>query len=63
MRRTEAARYARWSAGVAMVLAAITLGVYVQRGWVARRERHDTIHTRNFLRQLLLLKELPAAHS
>ncbi|MBZ5539787.1 MAG: hypothetical protein LAN61_04610 [Acidobacteriia bacterium] len=39
MRRTEAARYARWSAGVAMVLVAITLGVYVQRGWVARRER------------------------
>ena len=39
MRRTEAARYARWSAGVAMALVAITLGVYVQRGWVARRER------------------------
>jgi len=39
MRRTEAVRYARWSAGVAMVLVAITLGVYAQRGWVARRER------------------------
>ncbi|MBZ5701207.1 MAG: LptA/OstA family protein [Acidobacteriia bacterium] len=39
MKRQEAARYARWSAGVAMLLAAITLGVYVQRGWVARRER------------------------
>ncbi len=39
MRRSEAARYARWSAGVAMALVAITLGVYVQRGWVARRER------------------------
>ena len=36
---TEAARYARWSAGVAMALVAITLGVYLQRGWVARRER------------------------
>ncbi len=31
MRRTEAARYSRWSAGVAIVLAAITLGVYVER--------------------------------
>ncbi len=39
MRRSEAARYARWSAGVAIAVAAITLGVYLERGWVARRER------------------------
>ncbi len=41
MRRTEAARYARWSAGVAGVLVAITLGVYFERGWVAMRQRRS----------------------
>ena len=39
MLRTEAARYARWSAGVAIVLVAITAAVYFQRSWVAHRER------------------------
>jgi lipopolysaccharide export system protein LptA len=31
MRRSEAARYARWSAGVALLLACITASVYVRR--------------------------------
>ena len=39
MRRTEAARYARWSAGLAMALVAITLGVYLQRGYVVYRQK------------------------
>ena len=30
MKRSEAARYARWSAAVAFLLAAITVGVYVR---------------------------------
>ncbi|MGH9740794.1 MAG: LptA/OstA family protein [Candidatus Acidiferrum sp.] len=33
MRRSQAARYARWSAAVALVLASVTAGVYVHRGW------------------------------
>jgi lipopolysaccharide export system protein LptA len=33
MRRSEAARYARWSAAVALVLACLTAGVYIKRGW------------------------------
>jgi lipopolysaccharide export system protein LptA len=33
MRRSQASRYARWSAAVAVLLAAITAGVYVKRGW------------------------------
>jgi lipopolysaccharide export system protein LptA len=31
MRRSEAARYARWSAGVALLLACITASVYIRR--------------------------------
>jgi lipopolysaccharide export system protein LptA len=38
MKRSEAARYARWSAAVALVLATVTAGVYLQRGWKARSE-------------------------
>jgi lipopolysaccharide export system protein LptA len=41
MKRSEAARYARWSAAVAVLLAAGTAGVYVQRGWRARTERRN----------------------
>jgi lipopolysaccharide export system protein LptA len=41
MKRSEAARYARWSAAVASLLAVITAGVYVQRGWKARKERKN----------------------
>ena len=33
MRRSEAARYARWSAAVALLLACLTAGVYLKRGW------------------------------
>jgi lipopolysaccharide export system protein LptA len=33
MRRSEAARYARWSAVVALLLACLTGGVYLKRGW------------------------------
>ncbi|MGB8474528.1 MAG: LPS export ABC transporter periplasmic protein LptC [Candidatus Acidiferrum sp.] len=33
MRRSEAARYARWSAAVALLLAGLTAGVYMKRGW------------------------------
>src|SRR5689334_11421334 len=39
MRRSEAARYARWSAAVACLLAMLTAGVYVHRKWVAHREK------------------------
>ena len=40
MRRSEAARYARWSASAAVLLALLTSGVYLNRRWnahVARR--------------------------
>lgn len=33
MRRSEAARYARWSAALALLLACLTAGVYLRRGW------------------------------
>jgi len=33
MRRSEATRYARWSAAVALLLACLTAGVYLKRGW------------------------------
>ena len=33
MRRSEAATYARWSAAVALLLACLTAGVYLKRGW------------------------------
>ncbi len=39
MRRSEAARYARWSAGAALLLASVTGGVYLQRKWVEYREK------------------------
>ena len=39
MRRSEAAKYARWSAALALVLASLTAGVYLQRKWAAHRER------------------------
>src|SRR5215469_10058095 len=38
MNRKEAAKYARWSAGAALLLATLTAGVYVERKWVAYRE-------------------------
>ncbi len=39
MRRSEAARYARWSAAVALLLACLTAGVYLKRGWQRIMER------------------------
>ncbi|HKW31528.1 MAG TPA: LptA/OstA family protein [Candidatus Acidoferrum sp.] len=41
MRRSEAARYARWSAAVACLLAMLTAGVYLRRKWVAHREKEE----------------------
>ena len=38
MKRSEAARYARWSALAALVLAAITGGIYLKRQWDAHVE-------------------------
>jgi len=39
MKRSQAAKYARWSAGAALLLASLTAGVYLERKWVARREQ------------------------
>jgi len=41
MKRRDASRYARWSALLAFTLAAITGGIYVQRLWVAHREKQN----------------------
>ena len=41
MRRSEAARYARWSAGAALLLASLTAGIYLQRKWVGYREKRN----------------------
>jgi lipopolysaccharide export system protein LptA len=41
MLRSEAARYARWSAIVAVVLAAATILAYVRRDWVRHLENRD----------------------
>jgi lipopolysaccharide export system protein LptA len=39
MKRSEAARYARWSALTALLLATVTGGIYMRRQWVAHVER------------------------
>jgi lipopolysaccharide export system protein LptA len=39
MKRSEAARYARWSALTAVLLAAATGGIYLRRQWIAHVER------------------------
>src|SRR5712692_4276670 len=39
MKRSEAAKYARWSAAAALLLASVTAGVYFERKWAAHRER------------------------
>ncbi len=39
MTRSEAAKYARWSAAAACLLAMLTAGVYLERKWVAHREK------------------------
>jgi lipopolysaccharide export system protein LptA len=39
MKRSEAARYARWSAALALLLAGMTTAVYLQRGWLRNIEK------------------------
>ena len=39
MKRSEAAKYARWSAAAAALLAALTAGVYLERKWAAHLEK------------------------
>jgi lipopolysaccharide export system protein LptA len=41
MLRSEAARYARWSAIAALVLASVTTLVYLQRGWRRHVEKNN----------------------
>jgi lipopolysaccharide export system protein LptA len=41
MKRSEAAKYARWSAATAGVLAVVTVGVYIRHRWVAHVERKN----------------------
>jgi lipopolysaccharide export system protein LptA len=41
MLRSEAAKYARWSASVAVVLAAVTILAYVRRDWVRHIEKKN----------------------
>jgi lipopolysaccharide export system protein LptA len=41
MRKSEAAKYARWSAAVALLLAGLTVGVYLKRGWTRLVERRN----------------------
>jgi len=39
MKRSEAAKYARWSAVAALLLGTLTAGVYLERKWIAYREK------------------------
>src|SRR5258707_4884963 len=39
VKRSEAAKYARWSVATALLLASMTIGVYLERKWVAHREK------------------------
>ena len=41
MLRSEAARYARWSAAIAVLLASVTAVVYLERGWTSHIERKN----------------------
>src|SRR5262245_24554738 len=41
MKKSEAARYARWSATLALVCAGLTAGVYLYRGWTRHVERKN----------------------
>jgi len=41
MKKSEAARYARWSAAAASVFAVLTVGVYLKRGWTRHLERKN----------------------
>src|SRR5256886_7556940 len=39
MKRSEAAKYARWSAAAALLLASLTAVMYLERKWAAHREQ------------------------
>ncbi|GAC1632439.1 MAG: hypothetical protein NVS9B14_05720 [Candidatus Acidiferrum sp.] len=41
MKRSEAAKYAQWSAAVALCLAGLTAAVYLARGWQRIRDRRN----------------------
>jgi lipopolysaccharide export system protein LptA len=41
MKKSEAAKYARWSAALALVCAGLTVGVYLKRGWTRHVERKN----------------------
>jgi lipopolysaccharide export system protein LptA len=41
MRNTEAARYARWAAAVAILIVVFTLGIYLRGSWREYRERRN----------------------
>src|ERR1700682_1139621 len=41
MKRSEAARYARWSALLAVILMGITGAIYLQRKWTAHVEKRN----------------------
>jgi LPS export ABC transporter protein LptC/lipopolysaccharide transport protein LptA len=41
MRRSEASRYARWSAAAAFLFAGVTAAIYLQRGWVRHVEKKN----------------------
>jgi len=41
MRKSEAARYARWSAAVALVFAGLTVALYLKRGYTRHIERKN----------------------
>jgi lipopolysaccharide export system protein LptA len=41
MKKSEAARYARWSAAVALVFVGLTVAVYLKRGWTRHVERKN----------------------
>jgi len=41
MKRSEAARYARWSAAAALLLASLTVGVYLRHKWVEVIEKKN----------------------
>jgi lipopolysaccharide export system protein LptA len=39
MKKSQAAKYARWSAAAALLCAGLTVGVYLKRGWTRYNER------------------------
>ena len=41
MKKSQAAKYARWSAAAALVCAGLTVGVYLKRGWTRYNERKN----------------------